>query len=313
VAPALAEVVMRAIQKSPRDRYQSADEFRKALTPYLGADHARLQALADASGRANTTNPGTHPSGEIRSGIVRSGHVQVAASTMAQTSGGIGPNSYPSGVNAPQAQSFPGYPSAPGYGSSPGYASAPGYAPVAPLPFAPQPIAQPAPSRPAWILPFAIVLAAICVAGGIFFSRVQTTTPPPAPHTQAATPTPTPSPAVMVTVTTRPSGAQVRSRAGAVLCESTPCAIPIPSGAPTPVRVVLQSATIDATLDPGSPSASIDLTALLAPSAPQQTPVVPVAAQTADAGVRRIERRHGTTARPPQGETGTDLPMFLPH
>ncbi len=323
VAPALAEVVMRAIQKSPRDRYQTADEFRKALTPYLGADHARLQALADASGRASSTNPGAQPSGEIRSGVVRSGHIQVPASNMAPTFGGMNPSH--SGI-PPQMQSSPGYPVGPGYASSPGYPSAPGYAsapgyPIAPpQPFAPlvsQP-PPPAPTRAIWVIPLAILVAAAAIAGGIFATRPQATraTPPQTTPTQTtAAPVQPAAATAMVTVTTTPSGARVSSRSGAVLCETTPCAIPAPAGAPMPVRIAIGAVTLDATLDPSTPSASIDLTALLAPSTPPQTAPVQVAAQGSDAGVaRRVDRRRNTgNTHTGQGEQGGgDLPMFLP-
>ena len=58
VPAALAEVVMRAIQKTPAQRYATVDEFRRALKPFLAADHARLQALADATASGTCAYPG---------------------------------------------------------------------------------------------------------------------------------------------------------------------------------------------------------------------------------------------------------------
>ncbi len=119
----------------------------------------------------------------------------------------------------------------------------------------------------------------------------------------------------MVTLTTVPPGAEVKARDGSVLCASTPCAIPVPVGAPMPVRVTIaQGAALDATIDPSSPTARIDLSALIAPPSPPQ-PTTQVTAQAVDAGAPRRpdHRRVGTNTHAGSGAgEGGDLPMFMP-
>jgi serine/threonine protein kinase len=311
VSPALAEAVMRAIQKSPRDRFQSVDEFRKALTPFLAGDHARLQALADASNRGPVGGAGAL-GGEIRSGIVRSGHVQLAASAM-----GVAGFAQPQFVAPSQGHpSSQGYPSSQGHPSSQGYMSAPGYAPAPVLyGIAPQPTPASS-SRPiVWALVAALVL--VVLGGGVALSMrtgassdAQAPSPgaaPPAPSPVA--PTAPPAPATrMVTVTTTPPGAQVLDAAGATLCAATPCAIPVPVSGPLAIRIVREGVSLGASLDPNSPSASIDLTGLSAPAQP-------VANNAVDAGARRVERRRTPANHAPAGSAqgGDELPMFLPH
>ncbi len=333
VSPALAEVVMRAIQKSPRDRFQSADEFRRALTPFLNGDHARLQALSDASNRTFPTGNVPVPGGEIRSGIVRSGHVQMAASVM-QGMAQVPPTGLEQTVHARSQASMPGYPSQAammghpsqvgpmghpsqvgpmGHPSQVGpWPSSPGYVVAPPMAIAPQPAPR---SNGPVIVAVAVMLIA-GLGGAAWFLTQRTAAPPPAPRVivadppsqpatattaQPAQPTaPAPAPR-MVTVTTTPPGARISSTDGTVLCAATPCAIPVPAGRPLAVRVQRESVSLDAMIDPSSPSASIDLRALVAP------------AQTGNDAPRRPRPRPTNTGHGENNNGGSELPMFLPH
>ena len=310
IAPALADVVMRAIQKVPADRFQTVDEFRRALMPFLGADHARLQALADASGRPSAT--GAPPSGEIRSGIVRSGHLSASSvGAAAVVSTGVEPAApYVTGNAAPM-------PVPSSYPSGPVSAQVPQPVPLAPVSAAP----APATTQRSLLLAALVAFALVGFATVAAFVLRREGTPAPAPPAAVPPAAPTPSTRMVLVVTT-PAGAQVLDGAGQSLCPATPCAIPVPVGRPMPVRVIHGAVTLNAALDPNTADVRLDLTALApVPSptptttpvvAPPTTPTPPTTPANTATTQRRVDRRR-EPAQHPAGNGGDDLPMFLPH
>jgi serine/threonine-protein kinase len=306
----LADVVMRAIIKTPRDRFQSADDFRRALTPFLAADHARLQALADASSRPPT---GTYPSGgEIRSGVVRSDHIRLQTGTGGTPWIPTG-NPLPSQVSQPSQPIYPsqlGGPIVPVNTSSPMLVSAP----------------PPRSSVVPWVIAGVMMLAALGAGALLFLNRP--VPPPPAPVTRApprettpATPvqqtltqtpaaptTPPPATSRTVVVDTSPPGAQVLTPEGQVLCASTPCGIPVPLNGQRNVVVKLDTLSLPTTLDGSSETASLNLAALRHSGSPRTTDP----GQTPTP--RRNEPRHGQgTSNDNSHDESPEVPVFLPH
>ncbi|MEZ4410843.1 MAG: serine/threonine-protein kinase [Polyangiales bacterium] len=223
--PAMADAVMGALAKDPRRRFQTADDFRRALQPFLAPDHARLSALSESISRPGSAPPSS-PGGDFRSGVIRTG---------AQA---VGHPSSPEVI-------------APSVAPAPPPSRAPWIALVVVLALA-VPLglfvafarSQHTTSTSAPARPVPPSLAA-------------------PPQTAPAAPT-QPAPAMrLVVVNTSPQGARVTDPDGNELCPSTPCAIPVAAGGSRPVRVTHGATSLPATLDGRAELASIDLRPLM--------------------------------------------------
>ncbi|MBL8602783.1 MAG: serine/threonine protein kinase [Myxococcales bacterium] len=329
--PALAEVVMRAVAKGAAERWQTADDFRRALLPFLGGDQARLQALSESSGRFRQPGSGMfNQGGSVQSGIVRSGSFQGAPGPLgtaaerpsARFAGATGQVGVANSevIRQAMAQAVPSgpvNPSAPGYGNSFGATS----------------IANPSGSRTPRIILGAVLFLALLVGAAVRIlgaphpvvresaaaepdqsgTRVVITPPTvsPAPRAPQAPAVPTAPPvgdAVMVTVNTNPPGARlVDPSNNAELCARTPCGVVV---APTgqPVRAILDEVSLDARLVPALRSVSLDLSSVALANRPH--------GNTPRPRRQNDEPGHGhNNAANGGGNNGgsDDLPMFLPH
>ena len=188
---------------------------------------------------------------------------------------------------------------------------------VVPLPAAPMPAAAvPTPVAPKRSAGLVVLVGSLFVgtviAGALVFHPVS---PPPvaaapahavapvAPVAMPPEPAPPPHrPSHLVVVQSTPPGAVVTDPSGAVLCPSTPCAVPVPAGSSRSVVLTLGSARLPVVLEPSATSASVDLGALVA--------AVPAPAPTAAAAPRPPPTPR---TRPRRHDDGTsDPPMFLP-
>jgi serine/threonine protein kinase len=306
--PALASVVMRAIDKAASARWQTADEFRRALMPFLGESHARMQSLSDASGRfrhpgqAVSVGGGEHPSGIVRSG---SSAGPSSATRAERPAGRLGASS-PAPVDSEVLRGAMQQAIAPA-----GYTSA-----------ASQP--QP-PSRLPWLLLGAVLLLAGLGAAAVRLAsrptRIEAVDAPssggassaaqPAPEAPGAPVAPVPAAAArMVLLSTTPPGARVLDpQTQRELCAQTPCAVAVPVAGGRAVRVVLGEASLDAMLEPGAPSVALDLQALAAPSPAPGTVTAP---PTPSAPPERSGRRRPSGGRGGERGGDDDIPMLLP-
>ncbi len=295
----LAAVVMHALVKDPRERYASAEEFRRVLLPFVPSEAARSQVLSDAGVRAPTA-----PS-QIVSADVHSGAYRVTQGAR-PAEGAVHSERF--AISAPTPGAWPA---------------------TAPTEHIASVHARP--RRPPWLLPVIVGSALfLTIAGGgagyVFTLHAPPAAPPragagpsahtpslpqPSPHGAspaaivpplhplAVRPVPAPVPTVpapptlqrptrIVLVTTAPSGARVLDASGQALCPATPCAIPVAIGQQRAVQVVLGGNTVSAVLDGSQSPVHLDL-AELAPPVPPQRPHTP-------------RTRHGDDG----------LPMFLP-
>lgn len=294
VNPELAAVVMRAIAKSARDRFDDAEGFRRALLPFLDPVRARMEGFTESPPRHST--PGAGPSGphaEYSSGVVRSGELKPS---MPQAVRSVPP---PSMVGAP--------PSAP-----PSMVGSPSMATNNERPFASEPVAAPGSRKPVGVGLIAVLaLVAVALAVGVGFAlrasnqhppTVPPTVAPRAPEVTERTPAvvvpPQPPRAHLVVVDSRPTGAVVTDLAGNIVCPATPCAVSVPEGEERAVRLRLGESTLNAVLDGTQRTLTLDL-----PSTAATPPVV--------APGPRPTRPRRPPGEDPHGDT--DLPMFLPH
>ena len=88
---------------------------------------------------------------------------------------------------------------------------------------------------------------------------------------------------------------------GVELCAATPCAVSVPIGGTRPVVLTLGETRLPVVLDGNSASAAVDLAPVAAPP-----PLAPPSARPSNGSGRPHGRR-------PSGESGGELPMFLPH
>lgn len=237
VPPQLSEVVMTALRKDASQRYASADDFRRALLPFLAGDHARLAELSESRGPIPARVPGAI-SEELRSGVVRTGSGHVAL-TSAQRPAALAPVAPPPSPAAPRRT---------------GLLLGGGLVAVTLL--AAGGLALSRQGSPA------------AAQGPALASAT------PAPVAAPAAPAVAPPPVAtrMVLVDTTPRGARVLAEDGSVLCAETPCAVPVRVGESRPVRVVAGATALNAVLDGAQSHASLDLSALAAPPAPTPSP-----------------------------------------
>jgi serine/threonine protein kinase len=306
--PALASVVMRAIDKAASARWQTADEFRRALMPFLGESHARIQSLSDASGRfrhpghAVSSGGGEHPSGIVRSGASAA---PSSSATRAERPGGRLGASAPAPVDSEVLRGAM-------------------QQAIAPAAYTSQASQSQSPSRLPWLLLGGVLLLAGLGAAAVRLAsrptRIEAVQSPtaegptspsrPAQETPGAPAAPVPAAAArMVLLSTTPPGARVLDlQTGRELCAHTPCAVAVPVAGSRPVRVVLGEASLDAMLEPGAPAVALDLQALVAPAPGTATaPPTPTAPPSERPGRRRPSGGRG-------GERGgdDDIPMLLP-
>ena len=128
-----------------------------------------------------------------------------------------------------------------------------------------------------------------------------------------------------VIVRTTPAGASVRDAvSGEVLCDQTPCMVPVAAGRQRRVRLALGTASMEAVLDPAVSLLSVPLGPEPGATAGATTAGATVSAAEPDAGARRATRTVNTGRRT-SGNTGTsgrnsnannnhsgggDIPMF---
>lgn len=234
----LADVVMGALAKDRQRRFQTADDFRRALQPFLSQGHAQLQTVSDGGARPS---PAPSPAlGDFRSGIVRSSQTHDSLRTAPPVSVSPTPSTRAPWI-ALGVVLFLAIPLTLFVAFARRHAAPDRTAAITrPLPVTPLPSAQP--------------------------SRSQTQHARPALGTTR-----------LVVLNTTPQGARVSDPSGTVLCLSTPCAIPVDHDGSRAVIVTLGATTLPATLDGRSEMASLDLRtpAALTPSVQPSQPVRP--------------------------------------
>ncbi len=258
----LCDVVMRAIAKTPSDRYQSADEFRTAIAPFanLGVvaggpvtavDLPAIESSPDAAtkaGRMTGPRPMLDP-----------------------------PSASGSGIRA----------ATPAFSPLPGHDTLPGRMDLttnAGLTSDSRRIEAPRRASSMWIYAGVVVgIVAIGSSAGLFLGRRHVEQPAtntnPAPVTGTnngsggviANPPP-PVTATSIVLRTNPPGASaIDTATGTVLCTTTPCAVSVLPGQPRRVSLSLGTSTMQALLEPGISPVTVDLQAPTAATGTQQT------------------------------------------
>jgi len=314
LSPALADVVMRAIDKGASARWQTADDFRRALMPHLGESHGRIQSLSDASGRFRHPGLGAVSGGDVQSGVVRSGSVAGPYAPGPSATRAERPGLRPPSGAYPQGHS----PSVDSEVLRGAFQQA-----IAPLPPG---MSSPHPQDPPARLPW-LILGGVLLCSGLVFAALRLGTsstrieavptnartpepPPSSTRVIAADPVPVapPAPPVappttrMVLVSTTPSGARVIDpHTQQELCAQTPCAVAVPTTGTRAVRVFVGTASLDVLLEANAPTATLDLSGLTAPAPTAPAAHPPSQGRRRPGGSRNGEHGHDD-----------DIPMLLP-
>jgi serine/threonine protein kinase len=343
----LTDLVMRAISKLTIDRFQSADEFRAALIPYTMVGHgARAPAFQITQEirlplRAPTTDVDSNTRASTPNAISASGRRSAMPGDPSGAQAIQAPPPSLSGVSQSGllvssdvlAPSFAGGHAAPQ--TSPPDAN---YTTGAGLSSATHRTQHPPARRSAlWMAVGATLIAGLAATVGVIAARTPRGASDAsrgasgrnggAEGTRDAVNGAT-SPSVgangaNLLVRTTPAGASVRDAvSGEVLCDRTPCMVPVAAGRQRRVRLALGTSSMEAVLDPAVSLLSVPLGPEPSATGAQTGTTVgtTVATTEADAGARRVNRAVNVIRRT-SGNTGSrngnannnsggDIPMF---
>jgi serine/threonine-protein kinase len=289
----LCDVVMRAIAKHPDQRFQSAEELRAALAPFLGRGAALTTGEYVAA-----------PVGSLEPPSPVTGSARLSRGELSAPGGDATVASRP-GARAP----------APPPVFEPPGAAKNEFTTAAGLSAASRSFQAPTPRSSAFVVgAVAVGVLSLVSSAGILWLRSRGETAPvvrPSPVTTAAqspVPAPVPTGGSVVLVRTEPAGATLRDTAsGEVLCSATPCAVVVAAGHARRVTLAHGALTMQALLEPGVSPFLVDLRTGATPA-----PTAALAVATADAGAPPTS----PSARPPRRlrNTGNDdgLQMFGP-
>ncbi len=336
----LAEIVMRAIAKSPGERYQTADAFRDALKPFAMFGHGAVNPLFSMTAEIRLPSSGSLPvipvdrsssdSAAAGQAISASGRVSAqsangvtsASSGNAAPGGIFAPPPNPSGtsgvndftvqnsVHSERSQNAFILPASVPSSSLP----PPEYTTGAGLSSASRAESGAQQKRSGLLIGSLALVVIAATTLGVVIAKYGVSGP-----TQTGTvPNGGVSTGSAVVVQSTPEGAEVRDLAtDEVLCTHTPCGVPVAAGHLRRVRVSVDGRSMEALLDPAISPMTVNLrenTAGSTTATPTNSAAdsgsLAVPASTGDAGVRRTPGHTRPRVEPQQDNT---IPMFGRH